>query len=342
MFAFIAKRLLLAVPLTLAASLVIFAIFSVSTIDPVKRLLGERASDEELVQRMRAEFGLDDPAMVRYGRFVGGMVRGDFGTSIRTRRPVMDEVAERFPASLELALFAFFLSLAAGLSLGVAAGLNRGTPVDYGAMAVALVAVSLPVFWLALLLSHTFSEKLGWLPLDQRYSFRYIGAVEPVTGLLTVDALIRGRVDVFRDALSHLVLPAVTLAMVSSALVARMTRSSILEVVRQDYIRTARAKGLGPVGQFRHVMRNALIPVVTIVGLEAPALVGGAVITETIFAWPGLGNYLIDSILAGDLPAVQGLVMFMAVLFILTNLVIDVAYAVIDPRIRHATVDAGA
>ena len=340
MLPFTVRRLLLVVPMLIGASLLIFTIFNISTVDPVKRYLGDRANDEELVSRLRGELGLDDPAWKRYLRFIGGVAVGDFGKSISTRRPVTEEIKRRFPASLELAATALLLSVGFGLAAGVAAGLRRNTPVDYLAMGAALLAVSLPVFWLALLLSWFFAERLGWLPLDQRLGLRFIGRVEPRTGLMLVDSALAGDWVVFRESLRHLVLPAVTLAMVTSAFVARMTRSSVLEVLRQDYVRTATAKGLGPVGRLHHILRNALIPVVTIIGLEVPALIGGAVITETIFTWPGLGSYLIDSILAADTPAVQGVVMFTTLLFILTNLVVDLLCAAIDPRVREGQLAA--
>lgn len=337
MLKFLLRRLLLTIPMLVGASLLIFTVFNISNVDPVKRFLGDRAHDEALVQQMRDELGLNDPAWKRYFRFIGGVAVGDFGTSISTRRPVAEEIRQRLPASIELALTALLLSIAFGLFAGIVAGLNRNTPLDYAAMGAALTAVSLPVFWLALLLAYFFAEKLGWFPLDQRLSLRHIGAVPSRTGLLLVDSLLAGNFEVFGNALRHLALPAITLAMVTSAFVARMTRSSILEVLRQDYVRTAKAKGLGRIGRLKHILRNALLPVVTIIGLEVPALIGGAVITETIFTWPGMGSYLIDSILAADMPAVQGVVMFTTLLFILTNLAIDILYALIDPRIREST-----
>jgi peptide/nickel transport system permease protein len=334
MIPFILRRLLLAIPLVLVSSLLVFGIFSVSKVDPVRRMLGERSQDEALVQFERDRLGLNDPAHVRYGRFLKGIFTGDFGTSMRTGRTVVEELGDRLPATVELGGAALLLSLLFGLSAGILAGLNRNTPVDYAAMGASMLAVSLPVFWLALLMSYFFSERLGWLPLDGRYGLIHSGAIESVTGLRVVDALIARRWDVLADALRHLVLPASALAMVTSALVARMTRSSILEVVRQDWVRTAEAKGVGPLGRLRHILRNALVPVITIVGLEIPALLGGAVITETIFSWPGIGSFLIESILFGDIPAVQGLIMFLTIVFVIVNIGVDLAYAAVDPRIR--------
>ncbi|MEQ8822720.1 MAG: ABC transporter permease [Sumerlaeia bacterium] len=334
MIGFFFRRLLLAIPLVLAASLIIFLIFELSNVDPAQRYLGERSQNEEVVQQLREEWGLNDPAPERYVRFVWNAMRGDFGKSIRTGRPVADEIRERLPATIELAGAALLLSTIFGLVSGIVAGLKRNSIYDYTAMSIALLGVSLPVFWLALLLAWLFGQKLGWLPLDQRYNLIYSGTVPTRTGLWVVDAALSGNWDAFKDGLAHLVLPAVTLAAVSSALVARMTRSSILEVVRADFIRTAEAKGVSRARWLWHVLRNALIPVVTIIGLEIPALLGGAVITETIFTWPGMGSLLIESILFGDIPAVQGLVMFLTVLFVVANILVDITYAVLDPRIR--------
>lgn len=336
MLAFAFRRLLLAVPLVVGASLLIILIFEASGTDPVKRMLGERSQDEALVARLRAEYGMDDPAPTRYWRFLKGAATGDFGKSMRTRRPVAEELRERLPATLELAAAAFMMSVSIGLCIGVVSAMRRNTALDYAAMGAALLAVSLPVFWVGLLLAWFFGERLGWLPLDQRMNLKFAGAFEQRTGLLLVDSLLARRLDAFRDAVLHLVLPATALCLVKMALVARMTRSAVLETLKKDFVRTARAKGLGPGRRLYHILRNAMIPVVTIVGLEIPALVGGAVITETIFSWPGVGSYLIESILFADATAVQGVVMFLTMLFVLVNIAVDLLYGVIDPRIRHA------
>ncbi|MDX2176062.1 MAG: ABC transporter permease [Candidatus Sumerlaeia bacterium] len=336
MAAFILKRLLLAVPMVIGSSLLVFGIFYFSKLDPVRRLLGERSTNEELVQKMREDFGLNRPAHIRYFDFLGGVARGDFGRSMATREPVMKEIRQRFPATLELTMAAMLVSATVGLLFGIVAAFKKDTWIDYACMGFSLAAVSLPVFWLALMLSYYFSEKLGWFPLQQRYALRFSGEVPTRTGLMLVDSAIAGRWDVFGNVMRHLALPAITLAAVTSALVARMTRASVLDVLRQDFVRTAQAKGLRPARQLLHVMRNALIPIVTIIGLEIPALLGGAVITETIFAWPGMGKYLVDSILSADILAVQGVIMFMTLVFIAMNLLVDVSYAFIDPRVRDA------
>lgn len=335
MLSFVLRRLLLAIPLVVGASLLIFLIFEASGTDPVKRMLGERSQDEALVARLRAEYGLDDPAPTRYWRFLKGAASGDFGRSMRTRQPVATELRERLPATLELAAAAFALGVGFGLVAGIVSALRRNTIVDYAAMGAALLAVSLPVFWVGLLLAWFFGERLAWLPLDQRLSLKFAGAFPSRTGLVLADSVLAGRFDAFRDALAHLVLPATTLCLVKMALVARMTRSAVLETLKKDFVRTAKAKGLGPCRWLYHILRNATIPVVTIVGLEIPALVGGAVITETIFAWPGIGSYLIESILFADATAVQGVVMFLTMVFVLVNIAVDMLYGVLDPRIRH-------
>lgn len=336
MLTYILRRLLLAIPMLIGSSLIVFSIFYVSNVDPVKRALGERSQNEKLVADIRAKLGLDRPPHERYLKFLGGVLVGDFGRSIISRAPVSDSIREHFPATLELALAALILSVSFGLIGGTAAALNRNTPIDYAVMGVALLAVSVPVFWLGLVLSYVFTERLDWLPSTGRYSLQYSGAVEGPTGLMLVDSLLARRFDVFADALRHLALPAIVLAAVTTAFVARMTRSSVLEVARQDFVRTAEAKGLGFFGRLKHILRNAMIPVVTIIGLEIPALLGGAVITETIFGWPGMGKFLIDSILMADITAVQGIIMYLTIVFIVVNLAVDVLYALIDPRLRHS------
>lgn len=341
MLTFLLRRLLLAVPLLIGSSLVVFAIFNFSNVDPVRRMLGEKSQNEALVQKMRGELGLNDPAHVRYWRFISGVFKGDFGLSIATREPVTKELRHRFPATLELAGTALVLSIGFGLFAGVLSALRKNRFEDFAAMGISLIGVSMPVFWVGLLLTYFFSERFGWFPLQGRYALTFSGEVETRTGVLIVDTILARNWGMLRNVLHHLVLPAVTLAAVTSALVARMTRSSVLEVLNQDYVRTAAAKGLGFLGQLRHVLRNALIPVVTIIGLEVPALLGGAVITETIFSWPGMGKYLVDSILSGDILAVQGTVMFLTLIYIVVNLMVDVVYALIDPRMRAAVTEEG-
>jgi peptide/nickel transport system permease protein/oligopeptide transport system permease protein len=275
--------------------------------DPVKMMLAEFVTMPDQVAKMRAELHLDDPVIVQYGRFVGGALRGDLGTSIRSRRPVTTEIGENVASTMQLALAAMVVAVAIGVPLGLVAALWRNSWLDVGAMAVALLGVSMPSFWLGLLLIFVFSLHLAWLP---------------ATG---------------GGDLAHLILPAVTLGTIASAIIARLTRSSMLEVLGQDYVRTARAKGLAWWGVVvRHALKNALIPVITIFGLQFGNLLAGAVIVETVFSRPGLGRLIVGGILAKDFPLVQGTVLVVAASYVLINVLVDVAYAMVDPRIRYS------
>jgi peptide/nickel transport system permease protein/oligopeptide transport system permease protein len=275
--------------------------------DPVKIMLAEFVTTPEQIAQMRAQLHLDEPILQQYGRFVGNAVRGDLGTSIRSRRPVATEIAENVGSTAQLALASMAVAIGLGIPLGLVAALGRNSWLDVAAMVVALLGVAMPSFWLGLLLIFAFSLHLGWFP---------------ATG---------------GGDLHHLVLPAVTLGMIAAAIIARLTRSSMLEVLGQDYVRTARAKGLAWWGVVvRHALKNALIPIVTIFGLQFGNLLAGAVIVETVFSRPGLGRLVVGGILAKDFPLVQGAVLFVAVAYVLINVLVDVAYAFVDPRIRVA------
>ncbi len=334
----ILNRLLVSVPLALGASLITFSILYFVPGDPVTVMLGERASDAVLVAKMRSDLRLDDPFLVRYGRFVGGMLRGDFGRSYRTSRPVSADLSEALPASAELALAGLAVSLAIGLASGLASGLKPNSLLDHSLMVVALIGVSIPVFWLALLVGWLFATPHpAWGYSDPLFSLSgRLGGdywnYQPRSGFALIDALWYRDPWLAISALKHLALPALTLGLIGSALIARMTRSSILEVKSLDFIRTARAKGLPPSGVVRHIVRNAMLPVVTVVGLQFGALLGGAIITEEIFAWPGAGTYLIQAIRHRDITAVQGAVMAVVLLFLMVNLLVDLLVAAIDPR----------
>jgi peptide/nickel transport system permease protein len=338
-FAYTVKRILLVIPLMLGASIITFSVMYLTPGDPVEVMLGERSQDRALVEKMRSELGLNDPAPVQYGRFLRNLVWQNpddrTGRSIRTNQPIREELKSRLPATIELTLVGLLIALSIGLAAGILSAIKQYSALDYASMLFALGGVSIPVFWLALLLSYFFSVQWDLLPLEGRMSLM-IDPVEPVTGLLLVDSVLRGRWDAFLDALQHLILPGATLGVVSAALIARMTRSSMLEVKHQDFIRTARAKGLAPHSVLWHTLRNALIPVVTVVGLQFGALLGGAIITETIFSWPGVGSYLIQRILWRDIFAVQYTVMMITGLFILVNLAVDLLYSWIDPRIQYS------
>lgn len=305
MWQYIMRRLVLVLPVLIGVSIVVFWMVRAIPGDPAAVLAGEAAT-EQVREEIRARLGLDKHPLVQYGIFLQNAAKGDFGRSIRTRRPVVDEIKTRALPTLELAGASLAVALLIGLVAGVLSAVKPNSLVDAAGMFIALVGVSMPVFWLGLMLMLQFSYRYGWLP---------------TTG---------------RGTWAHLVLPAVTLGLSSAAIIARMTRSSMLEVLRQDYVRTARAKGVREtLIVVRHALRNALIPIVTVTGLQFGTMLGGAVLTESVFAWPGMGRYLVDSIGARDYPAVQGTVLALALAFIMINLLVDVLYAYIDPTIRY-------
>jgi peptide/nickel transport system permease protein len=304
---FVARRVLAVMPVLFGVTLAVFSMLFLVPGDPVKMMLAEFVTNPDQIAQMRAQLHLDEPIFQQYGRFVGNAVRGDLGTSIRSRRPVATEIAENVGSTAQLALASMAVAIGLGIPLGLVAALGRNSWLDVAAMVVALLGVAMPSFWLGLLLIFGFSLHLGWFP---------------ATG---------------GGDLHHLVLPAVTLGMIAAAIIARLTRSSMLEVLGQDYVRTARAKGLAWWGVVvRHALKNALIPIVTIFGLQFGNLLAGAVIVETVFSRPGLGRLVVGGILAKDFPLVQGAVLFVAVAYVLINVLVDVAYAFVDPRIRVA------
>jgi dipeptide transport system permease protein len=280
------------------------------------------------------EFGLDRPLYVQYFDYVWNVLHGDLGTSLTTHEPVLTEFLTLFPATIELALFAMLLSVIVGLPAGVLAAVKHNTVADYAVMGVSLTGYSMPIFWWALLLILFFSVQLGWTPVSGRISVQF--DVPAITGFLLIDAWRAGEPGALRSALSHLILPSIALGTIPLAVIARMTRSSLLEVLREDYVRTARAKGLSRLRVIVvHALRNALIPVITVIGLEVGLLLSGAILTETIFSWPGVGNWLIHGVLARDYPVVQGGILLIAAIVITVNLIVDLLYGVVNPRIRH-------
>jgi peptide/nickel transport system permease protein/oligopeptide transport system permease protein len=301
----IARRILAVVPVLFGVTVAVFSMLFLVPGDPVKMMLAEFVTTPDQVAQMRAQLHLDEPILAQYGRFVGGALRGDLGTSIRSRRPVTTEIGENLASTAQLAVAAMVVAVALGIPLGMVAALSRSSWLDVASMAAALLGVSMPSFWLGLLLIFVFSLHLAWFP---------------ATG---------------GGDLHHLVLPAITLGMIAAAIIARLTRSSMLEVLGQDYVRTARAKGLGGFSVVvRHALKNALIPIITIFGLQFGNLLAGAVIVETVFSRPGLGRLIVGGILNKDFPLVQGVVLFVATAYVLINLLVDVAYAYADPRIR--------
>jgi len=335
MFAFLLRRVALIVPTFIGVTLLAFALIHLIPGDPVENLSGERGMDPERRARLLHEFGLDKPLPVQYLEYVGQVLSGDLGTSLTTHEPVLTEFLTLFPATVELALFAMLFAVCIGLPAGIVAALKRNTVADYAVMGASLTGYSMPIFWWALLLILFFSVQLGWTPVSGRISVQF--DVPAASGFMLFDAWRSGEPGALRSALAHLVLPSIALGTIPLAVIARMTRSSMLEVLREDYVRTARAKGLPPWEVVLvHALRNALIPVITVIGLQVGLLLSGAILTETIFSWPGVGNWLIHGVQSRDYPVVQGGILLIATIVISVNLLVDLLYGVINPRIRHA------
>jgi len=299
--------------------------------DPAELLLGERATEPAL-EALREHLGLNEPLYIQYGMFLKRLMKGDLGETIWTRQKVWVEVKQRFPATIELSVAAMLISSLLGVILGIISATKQYSLFDYLSMLGALVGVSMPIFWLGLVLMLIFSLHLGWFPMSGRLG---VGIdLDTITNFYILDALLTKNWAAFKDVLWHLTLPAITLSTIPIAIVARMTRSSMLEVLRQDYIKTAKAKGLSPgIVIIKHALRNALIPVITVIGLMFGILMAGAILTETIFAWPGVGKWLYDAVLQRDYMVIQGGTLFVAAIFVIINLVVDILYAVINPKI---------
>lgn len=335
MWSYLAKRLLSLLPVLLGITLVVFLLLHAIPGDPATVLLGERATPEQ-VAALREQLGLNQPLVVQYVTFLGHLLRLQLGTSIMSGVPVGAELLARYPATVELALAAMVMALLLGLPAGIFAAVYKNRWLDQWLMAGSLLGVSLPVYWLGLLLIYLFAVNLHWLPPSGRIGVDVGFLFRPITGFYTLDALLQGNWTALGDVLAHLVLPAVTLGTIPLAILARITRSAMLEVLSQDYIRTARAKGVPEwrvIGQ--HALKNALLPVSTIAGLQFGTLLGGAILTETIFAWPGIGSWMYQGILERDYPVVQGGVIVVAVTFVVINVLVDLSYAIIDPRIQY-------
>lgn len=334
MLTYVLKKIGVIIPTFLGVTLIAFTFIRVLPGDPVLLMAGERGMGEERHARLMAEFGFDKPIIVQYGLYLNQLAHGNFGTSIITRKPVLQEFMDLFPATVELSLCAIVLAVLVGLPVGMLAAVKRGSPFDHTVMAGALTGYSMPIFWWGLLLIIFFSGILGWTPVSGRISLMYY--FEPVTGFMLLDSLLSGQGGAFASAVSHLVLPTIVLATIPLAVIARQTRSAMLEVLSEDYIRTARAKGLSPMRVIGlHALRNALIPVITVIGLQVGVLFAGAILTETIFSWPGIGKWMVDSIFRRDYPSVQGGLLLIAAIVMVVNLVVDLLYALINPRIRH-------
>ena len=331
MLAYIIRRILILIPTLLGVSIIVFLMLHMTPGDPAELLLGERATEEALVQ-LREHLGLNEPLYVQYGMFLKRLMKGDLGETIWTRQKVWIEVKHRFPATIELTLAALCIACFFGIIFGIISATKQYSIFDYLSMLGALAGVSMPIFWLGLIFMLIFSLNLGWLPISGRLSVDI--DLEVITNFYILDAVLTRNWAALKDAIWHLIMPAVTLSTIPMAIVARMTRSAMLEVLRQDYIKTAKAKGLSNFTvTFKHALRNALIPVVTTVGLQFGVALGGAILTETIFAWPGVGKWMYDAVMQRDYMVIQGGTLIIAAVFVVINLCVDVLYAVINPRI---------
>jgi dipeptide transport system permease protein len=315
-------------------TLLVFFLIRLVPGDPVETLAGERGIDPTRHAALLKEYGLDRPILVQYGIYIGRVLHGDLGRSIITHAPVLDEFKALFPATVELGVCAILFALVIGIPAGILAAVKRNSVFDHGVMGVSLTGYSMPIFWWGLLLILLFSVQLDLTPVSGRIDVRYF--IEPVTGFLLIDSWLAGDKGAFWSAVSHLILPMVVLGTQPLAVIARMTRSSMLEVLGEDYVRTARAKGLSNLRVVAlHALRNALIPVVTVIGLQIGVLFTGALLTETIFSWPGVGKWLIEAISRRDYPVLQGGVLLVGAMVMVISLLVDITYGIINPRIRH-------
>jgi peptide/nickel transport system permease protein len=331
---FTVRRLLLLVPILIGLSMLVFVWIHALPGSPAEALLGERA-DPQSVQQIRGQLGLDQPIYVQYWRYLETVSSGDLGTSIASRRPVTEELKDRFPATVELAIAAGLIAVLVGIPIGFVTAKRHSTSWDHAGLVMSLIGVSVPIFFLALILKYIFSVRLGWLPSVGRQDV-LIDADHP-TNFYVLDGIVTGNWNAAWDAVRHLILPAIALASIPLAIITRITRASVLDVQNEDYVRTARAKGLAPrTVDSRHVMRNAMLPVTTIIGLQVGLLLSGAILTETVFAFPGLGTWIQSAIENRDYPVLQGGILFVGIIVVLVNLTVDLTYGLLNPRIRLA------
>ncbi|MFL5930871.1 MAG: ABC transporter permease [Gaiellaceae bacterium] len=334
MLRYVVRRLLLLVPILLGVSVLIFFWIRLLPGSPAESLLGERATPE-LVAAYKERYGLDEPIYQQYWKYLQSISDFDFGVSVATHRKVTEEIKDRFPATVELAVGAMLFATLVGLPLGFIAAKKYGGVIDHASLFVSLIGISVPIFFLAIILKYVFAVRLGWLPSVGRIDVT-IEAEHP-TNFYVLDAILTRDWATLWDAIKHLILPAIALGSIPLAILARITRASVLDVQNEDYVRTARAKGLPPMTvDRRHVLRNAMLPISTIIGLQVGLLLSGAVLTETVFAWPGMGSWLRDAIFNRDYPVLQGGILFLAFVFVMVNLIVDISYAFINPRIRYS------
>jgi dipeptide transport system permease protein len=334
MIGFLVRRIAVLIPTFIGVSIIAFLFIRLLPGDPVALMSGERVMSPERHAQISAALGMDRPMIVQYLDYLGGVLRGDLGNSLVSKTPVFTQFKALFPATVELSLCAILLAIAIGIPAGIIAAIKRGSVFDQSLMGIALVGYSMPIFWWGLLLIILFSGILQWTPVSGRISLMFY--FPPVTGFMLIDSLLSGQKGAFMSALSHLILPSIVLATIPLAVIARQTRSAMLEVLSEDYVRTARSKGLSP---FRvigiHALRNAMIPVITTIGLQIGVMLAGAILTETIFSWPGIGKWMIDSVFRRDYPVIQGGLLLIAGIIMIVNLIVDLLYGLINPRIRH-------
>ena len=333
MLTYIVRRLLLLIPVLIGVSILAFSLLRLIPGDPAKSMLGNKATAAQL-QSLRAELKLDDPLPIQYKNYMGEILTGDLGKSIKSHESVLKEISTRLPATIELSVFALIIAIVVGVLAGIISAAKRHSWFDHLSMTGALFGVSMPIFWLGLMMIWLFSVTLHWLPPSGRLS---VGMhLKLITNFYLIDSILTGNWPAFKDSLQHILMPALALGTIPMAIIARMTRSSMLEVLNQDFIRTANAKGLSKyLVIFKHALKNAFLPVLTVIGFQFGFLLGGAVLTETIFSWPGVGRYVYQSILSRDYPVVQSTILIIAVIFVLINLVTDILYKYFDPRIRY-------
>ena len=333
MLHYIGKRILHLIPVLLGMSFIVFLIIRAIPGDPAQVILGQQAT-AEAIAALRQKLGLDNPWYLQYFDYLKGVLTGDLGESLRTRQPIITEVWPYLAATFELAFFAIILAIILGVNAGIISAWFQNSWFDYLAMVIALIGVSMPIFWLGLMEQWVFSINLGWLPTSGRENVR--DPVSAITHFYLLDTLLQGRFDQFIFVFKHLLLPGIALATIPTAIIARMTRASMLEVMRSDFVRTARAKGQKMfIVVYKHALKNALIPVLTVIGLQTGMLLGGAILTETIFSWPGIGRYIYEAIGFRDYPVIQSGILIVAFLFVMVNLIVDILYTVIDSRIKY-------
>jgi len=331
---YITKRLIMLIPVLLGVSIIAFSLVHLAPGDPARAIAGEHASSQ-VIQKIREKYGLDEPLYVQYGIWLKQVLHGDFGRSIISHEYVTREIWDRFPNTFELSILALIFAIIIGLPAGIISASKQYSVLDYASMVIAVFGVSMPVFWLGIMLMLIFGIFLGWLPIGGRIDV--LCSLHRVTDFMVVDSIITGNFAALASVLRHLILPAIALGTIPMAEIARVTRSSMLEVLRQDFIRTERAKGLPErVVIYKHAVRNAMIPVITVIGLNFGLLLAGAILTETVFSWPGVGRYVVQGVYARDYPVVQGCIVFFALIFVIVNLITDIIYTYIDPRIHYA------